>query len=80
MSSNARELMQFGKAVPLEETLHQINQVKREDIFDCLERYFKPEKMACTHDMISCSADIKGCIKISSLSRRSEHSSNASLA
>lgn len=46
MSSNARELMQFGKAVPLEETLHQINQVKREDILDCLEKYFRPEKMA----------------------------------
>lgn len=46
MSSNARDLIQFGKIIPLEETLYQINQVKKEDILECLEEYFKAEKMA----------------------------------
>lgn len=46
MSSNARDIIQFGKIIPLEETLYQINQVKKEDILECLEEYFKAEKMA----------------------------------
>lgn len=46
MNSNARELIQFGRVVSLEETLEKIDKVSRADIMHCLQCYFEKEKMA----------------------------------
>ena len=44
MNSNAKELRQFGKVIPLRHTLDLVNQVEREDVLYAMERYFTLEK------------------------------------
>lgn len=46
MSSNARELMLFNRIISLEDTLHAVNQVTKEEIMDCLYRYFSSRRMS----------------------------------
>ncbi len=46
MNSNARELLLFDRIITLDDTLAMINQVHKEQIMECLEKWFVKEKMA----------------------------------
>ena len=45
MNNNAKEMQLFGKIVSLSETLALVNQVKKEDVVEAMERYFRLEKI-----------------------------------
>lgn len=45
MNNNAKEMRLFGKVISLSDTLALVNQVKREDVIEAMERYFQLEKI-----------------------------------
>lgn len=45
MNNNAKELLLFGRIIPLQETIHLVNQVKKEDVLASMKQYFSLEKM-----------------------------------
>ena len=45
MNSNAKELRQFGKVIPLRHTLDLVNQVEKEDVLRAMKQYFTLEKV-----------------------------------
>lgn len=46
MNSNAKELLLFGHVISLEDTLARMNEVRCEQLGECMERWFQPERMA----------------------------------
>ncbi len=46
MSGNAKEMIQFGHIISMEETIKRLKTVTREEILYCMERYFTVQNMA----------------------------------
>lgn len=46
MSSNAKELLLFDRVISMEYTLDRINRVHKEELMDCLYKWFDRERMA----------------------------------